>query len=308
MSAIRTRIAGWVCWTAAGIGWLFLATPRLIREWQSHVDYEHVWLVIPLLLFFGYAALRKAPLHSAICNTPDMPPNPNTAACATSAGNPIWGLGLILATAFFYIDWHLHDPFFLALGLWSAGVGACGLLFERQRFRALWFVFLLAMFLIPLPRMVTTQYLHLTLQHIAASSTAGLLSLTGISAHVTGSIITVDDSALNVAEACSGLKFMTVLILMALVAGHVMMPRAMTSRSILAAMAIPLAIVVNSLRLWVAGIILHRAGMEAADHFLHGWSVFLVYAVGMGAFMSLVWLMRSWQQLQGEEATCASAP
>lgn len=275
---MMSRFSGWTGWfpaVLAGLGLVSITVPRLAEEWTAHADYGHVWMLIPLLTVLCVRDAREA----------------------ASGGAPERGVGslvlFVLSTVCFFIDWRLREPFFLGLALWFGVMGVCGWCLDAQRAWAIRFYALPALFLVPFPRMVMVQYFHLTLQDIAASSTAGMLSLVGIAANASGTIVAVGEKTLNIEEACSGLKFMTVLVLFALFAGRVLM-REMTVRRVILCMAsIPLAVVVNSVRLWLAGIILHVWGWPSTDAFLHGWSVLLVYALGFGIFGGLIAGLRS---------------
>ena len=281
--------AGRCLWMIAGIGVVAGALPRLFHEWENNPDCGHVWLVLAVLVFLVGRDLRE------------YARSPADTSRRTSSGNAWFYLACVVATALFWVDWRLRDSFFLAQALWWASLGLAGGLMPAELFGRIRFHFVLALFLIPFPRILTTQYLHLTLQETAASSTAGLLAIWDIPARSIGTVIAVGPSGLNVDEVCSGLRFMTILVFMSLVVGRLLARRAVAVRLALAVSAVPVAIAVNCLRLWIAGYLLYRYDMHMADRFLHGWSVLIVYAAGVAAFSGLTLALQRVRMLGDEE-------
>ena len=78
-------------------------------------------------------------------------------------------------------------------------------------------------------------------------------------------------ATLQVAEACSGIRSLVSLLTLGLVYGYFADGRFVV-RLALAAVAVPIAIFVNGLRVAVAGAAAHLAGPEAATGLIHtGW-------------------------------------
>ena len=102
----------------------------------------------------------------------------------------------------------------------------------------------------------------------------------GATAESSGTIVLVAGKALNVAEACSGLKFMTTALFMALVIGRLLLEKHIAARFLLAAAGLVIAFGTNVARLVAAGFITESSGVDEAARFLHGPVVYVIYIAG----------------------------
>ena len=140
-----------------------------------------------------------------------------------------------------------------------------------------WLPFLLACLAIPLPELVT-QSLALPLQFKASRMGAALMEMRGIPVRLTGNVIRIPGHELFVTEACSGLRSLTALLSLAVLMGGLML-RAPVSRVALVALAIPIAIVINGVRVFVTGFLVYFVDPALGSGFMHvteGWLLFLV--------------------------------
>jgi exosortase len=155
-----------------------------------------------------------------------------------------------------------------------------GLTVYHYGFRQLlrwWLPFLLACLAIPLPELVT-QTLALPLQFKASRMGAAMMEMRGIPVRLTGNVIRIPGHELFVTEACSGLRSLTALLSLAVLMGGLML-RTPLSRVALVALAIPIAIVINGVRVFVTGFLVYFVSPELGSGFMHvteGWLMFLV--------------------------------
>ena len=92
-----------------------------------------------------------------------------------------------------------------------------------------------------------------------------------------GNVITLANTTLEVAEACSGIRSLISLLTLGIVYGY-FVDRRPWVRTIIALSTVPIAIVANGLRVAGTGIAAHYYGPEAAEGFFHtfsGWIVFV---------------------------------
>jgi exosortase len=147
------------------------------------------------------------------------------------------------------------------------------------RLRTLAFPLLLLATMVPLPVMVYNS-LAAPLQLLASDLATRVAQGFGVSVFRDGNIIQLAGTSLGVAEACSGLNSLSALIVGSLLLGYLLCSRT-ASRVVLFAAAIPLAIVVNILR--VAGTaLLADYNQEFALGFYHAFSGWLVFIAGFG--------------------------
>ena len=166
-----------------------------------------------------------------------------------------------------------------------------GLVVYHYGFRQLlrwWLPFLLACLSIPLPELIT-QSLALPLQFKASQMGAALLRWREIPVLLTGNVIRLPGHELFVTEACSGLRSLTALLALAVLMGGLMFKHPIT-RVLLVLLAIPIAIVINGVRVFMTGFLVFFVDPKLGEGFMHlteGWLLFLVSLASIGA---LAWL------------------
>lgn len=141
---------------------------------------------------------------------------------------------------------------------------------------------------IPIPNVIFFQ-IALPLQLIASDYAARIIKLFGIPALREGNVIELAQMKLQVVEACSGIRSLISLTMLAVVYAYFIENR--WWRRIAPVIAVvPVAIVANASRVAGAGIMAHYYGTQAAEGFMHtfsGWLVFLVTALLLLAFTKL---------------------
>lgn len=209
-------------WAFASIFW------SLIVTWWSVADYSHGFFVIPVAAYLAWSRRGSMP--------------------ELEQSAPIVGIVLLLlstAASLFgtiaYIVPLEQYPIIPALAALVLIAGGWRLLLWAGPMIA----FLL--FMIPLPHVVAT-HLALPLQQLGAAGSTYLLQAAGIPALVEGTSISLENSTLNVAFACSGLQ-------MIISFGAVCTAIAMLShyphvgKVVIALSAIPIAIAANIFRI-----------------------------------------------------------
>jgi exosortase D (VPLPA-CTERM-specific) len=141
---------------------------------------------------------------------------------------------------------------------------------------------LILVFLIPLPSFFA---FNLTLQLQLLSSKLGVLfiRLFDISVLLEGNVIDLGGYKLEVAEACSGLRYLFPLMTLALLMAY-FYKGALWKRVAVFLASIPLTVLMNSLRIGIIGVTVDRWGSEMAEGFLHefqGWAIFMASAALM---------------------------
>lgn len=107
-------------------------------------------------------------------------------------------------------------------------------------------------FMFPLPSRIETSVLF-NLQKLATIVSTYVLQLLGVIAHREGNIINIDDIQLNIVDACSGLRMLTIFVALA-VAIILVIDRPWWDRLIILISAVPIALIVNIVRVTTTGI------------------------------------------------------
>ncbi|NDC62454.1 MAG: exosortase/archaeosortase family protein [Planctomycetia bacterium] len=139
-------------------------------------------------------------------------------------------------------------------------------------FRWAWAPIVFLIFMYPLPD-EATRYLLGPLQRLATIVSTYALQTMGIDAVREGNQILLGDLQLGVVDACSGLRMLTIFIALS-VALVLIGDRDWWENIIIIASAIPIALLVNSIRITVTGLLYQIANSEIAEmvfHDLAGW-------------------------------------
>ncbi len=163
---------------------------------------------------------------------------------------------------------------------WLIFIGLCWIHLGWEKLKIIWFpvVFILAMF--PPPNAINHP---LTLKFKLLSSKIGvaIIQAYGLSAYREGNVIDLGFTQLQVVDACSGLRFLYPLIIMALLLAY-FYRGSFWKRAILVISAVPITIITNSFRIAMTGILYKHFGAAAAEGFFHGFSGMVYFHVRVG--------------------------
>jgi len=197
---------------------------------------------------------------------------------------------IALACCLFLLGKLASEFFMMRFAFVLVLVGLLWTFWGLPRLRTLAFPLLVLTTMIPLPVMVYNS-LAAPLQLMASDLATRIAQGFGVSVFRDGNIIQLAGVSLGVAEACSGLNSLSALIVGSLLLGYLLCSRTV-SRVVLFAAAIPLAIVVNILR--VAGTaLLADYNQEFAMGFYHSFSGWLVFVAGFGLLYLCARMLRA---------------
>jgi exosortase len=247
--------------------------PLFIDEWKNNPNCEHVVIALPIAIIY-----LLSNLYNLFTSSP-------LKLKQTSQQKLIIYSSLIISVSLVFCGSVIDEPFVLGVGLVLLIPSVIAVLYGTAAFNACAFPCLLLLFSIPFPPFLLRQIFHINLQRASAACSAGILNGLGIDAYISGTVVTITgayDIQLNVIEKCSGLKFITVLIFGSLLIGNMKFPNHIKGNLLLLISAAVIAFLVNVIRLVITGIIAERSGMAEALSFLHeGYSIFILYAIGM---------------------------
>ena len=119
--------------------------------------------------------------------------------------------------------------------------------------------------------------LSLHLQLLSSQIGVAFMRLFGISVFLEGNVIDLGTYKLQVAEACSGLRYLFPLMTLGVIVAYLFRGRTWM-RWCLFLSTIPITVLMNSLRIGVIGILVDNFGIAQAEGFLHwfeGWVIFI---------------------------------
>jgi exosortase len=272
---------------AVGLGFGFLyrhVVAKLVHDWGTDDNYSHGFLIVPVAIYLAWE--RRAKLADAL-------PRPSTA-----------GLLVVVLSVLVLAAGTLGAELFLTR-VSMLGVLAGGILFVYgwQHLRILIFPLAFLLLMIPIPSIVFNE-IAFPLQLLASRFGEVVLTLAGVPVLREGNVITLSNTTLEVAEACSGIRSLISLLTLAIVYGY-LVDRRPWARVALALASAPVAIVANGIRVAGTGIAAHVFGPAAAQGFFHEFSGWLVFVV---AFVLLFGVQRLIAWVAPDRTSRAQAP
>ena len=262
-----------------GLGWFALMVAAAIPVyWLGFVALGKAWItpeyshgpLIPLIsLYLFLRELRQMP-----------PPAAGTPV------NRVPGIALILFALAFGIFGNLiriPDVVTYAFILWVGGVVLVGFGWDQGRKHQLPVLHLI--FMLPLPQFIYWK-LTIVLQLISSQLGVWFIELAGIPVFLEGNVIDLGIYQLQVAEACSGLRYLFPILSFSYLFG-ILYRGPFWHKAVLFLMAAPMTVFMNSFRIGVIGVLVNSYGIEQAEGFLHvfeGWVIF-------GACIGILFLM-----------------
>ncbi len=190
--------------------------------------------------------------------------------------NRIQGLAILIFGLIFGIFGNLvriPDVVTYALIIWVAFLVLVGFGWAQGRRHQLPVLHLI--FMLPLPQFVFWQ-VTIALQLISSQIGVWFIELAGIPVFLEGNVIDLGVYKLQVAEACSGLRYLFPILSFSYLVG-ILYQGPFWHKAALFLLAAPLTVLMNSFRIGVIGVLVDSYGIEAAEGFLHifeGWVIF----------------------------------
>lgn len=236
---------------APTVAWLY-------GHWTSSVYRNGHGIFVPFVMaYLAWEYLKQ-----------DDDPEPRSSA---------WGFAFLLpAFALLALDAPIRTQAASGLALVLALPGLSLLLLGARRTHALALPLALGLFMLPIPAGALAP-IHPVLQKITAIGTGHLLPLIGVSTAREGLILHVPDVTVQVAENCSGFASLYASILTAIVLVNLI--RSPRRRLALALAVVPLALVVNIVRVAALVLLAMAYGVEIIDTWVHPATGVAVFAV-----------------------------
>lgn len=237
----------------------WLGFVSLLQAWSTP-EYSHGPLIPLISLYLFLRELRNAP--------PDDPSLPVDR-------KP--GLLLVLASLVLGIFGNLvqiPDIVTYAFILWTGGVVLTCFGWERGKRHQLPVLHLV--FMLPLPQFLYWQ-LTIFLQGVSSEIGVWFVALAGVPVYLEGNIIDLGVYKLQVAEACSGLRYLFPILSFSYLTA-ILYRGPLWHKALLLLAAAPLTVLMNSFRIGVVGVLVNSYGIEHAQGFMHffeGWIIFL---------------------------------
>ncbi|HVO63700.1 MAG TPA: exosortase A [Terriglobales bacterium] len=268
------RVSAWKATLVGGLLlWLYYpVVVRLVLQWWHDPNFSHGFFVP---IFSGYVLwLNRRNLRN-------LPSSPSW-----------YGVVILLAGLSLLILGSLGAELFLSrfsILLVSAGlvISFLGWSFQRR----ILFPWMILLLMIPIPAIIFNQ-ITFPLQLIASKAATATLQLIGIPALRDGNVIQIPAMALEVAEACSGIRSLLSLTTLTIIYGY-LMETSVGMRVGLALASVPIAIFANSLRIVGTGLTVQYWDPNRAEGFFHAFSGWLIFVVSLSMLFALHKILRT---------------
>lgn len=265
-------IRGLLPWIAAGVAFAVLfRTPiaDTARLWWTDPDAGHGLLLVPLAGLLAWRAGRVGGQRA-----------------------PIAGLMIIAAAvALRFLAGVATELFTMRVSALLALLGVIVFGLGWGQVRRWWLPLSLVLLSLPLPEIALSS-LALPLQFRASALGAALLEWRHVPVRLAGNIIQLPGHSLFVTEACSGLRSLSALLAIGLLVGGLWL-KSWWGRSLVVAAAIPIAMLLNGVRIFLTGFAVFFIDPKLGAgvmHYTEGWTMFLVALVGLAG---VAWVV-SW--------------
>jgi exosortase len=251
--------------------WLYWPTiTHLVGQWWHDPNFSHGFFVP---LFSGFVLWQER--DRLVRLTP----------------RPSWfGLAVLFVAICLLIVGQLGAELFLARFSLVVLLAGFVILFQGwTMFRAVFFPWAFLLLMIPIPAIVFNQ-ITFPLQLLASRVAARTLPLLGVPILREGNVINLPSMALEVAEACSGIRSLMSLVTLAIIYGYLTEKRIWV-RWLLAAASVPIAVVANSVRIIGTGLLVQYWDAEKAEGYFHaswGWIIFVISLLLLYALHALI--------------------
>ena len=255
--------------TAAAFGVLFWhSASTLALDWWRLPEAGHGLLLGPLALYLMWRSglieqSRPQPVLGAVLLT----------------GAVLLRIAAGLAAELFMMRVSLLGAAF-ALVIYFVGI---------RQLLSWWLPITLLILSIPLPAVVLNS-LALPLQLQASQMGAAMMEWRHVPVMVAGNVIHMPDRALFVTEACSGLRSLTALLALGVLIGGLWL-RSPWLRVLLVIAAIPIAVILNAVRIFLTGFFVYFVDPKLGEglmHYTEGWVMFIV---AFGILGALAWVL-----------------
>ncbi len=160
-------------------------------------------------------------------------------------------------------------------------------------FRLVLFPILFSFFMVPVPDTLL-GLVAFPLQLFVSDVSAQLIDFYGIPVYQEGNLLFFARYSFEVTEACSGIRSLVSFLTLGALFAY--MARNNWTKSVLLVLsAIPLSILVNLIRVTGTGILANYFGNRAAQGFLHDFSGFVVFGLGVLLMLAEVWVLNKFR-------------
>jgi exosortase D (VPLPA-CTERM-specific) len=275
MEAVSLRRTDWQ--NLGGVFALAVCLGELAGVWRSlnplldgwnQPEYSHAWLILPLAVLIFLQRFRTVHLGGS------RVPGVLVAILSIIVMLYSWATGSFTAS--------IEGAILGIIGFVWSSVGS-------EAMKTLMAPLVYLFFMVPLP---IALYISTSAEMQLLSSRLGmvLISLFHVPASLDGNIIILASARLEVAEACSGLRYLFPLVSFAFLISMLLKDR-FWKKALLLLSSVPIAIVTNAGRIAMIAVLLDRFGIDTTTGSAHAFEGFAVFSLCIALLFLEVWCL-----------------
>ncbi|OKY75784.1 MAG: exosortase [Desulfobulbaceae bacterium DB1] len=232
----------------------------MIADWEVNDNYSHGYF-IPFISAYLIYEMRDELKKGRI-----LPTN--------------WGFVLIIIGLMQLVVAKIGSEYFLQrTSMIVVLFGAALFLAGKEFAKKIWFPLVYLFFMIPVPAIIWNKFAF-PMQLFASAITEKVILALGIPIFREGNVLHLAQTTLEVVDACSGLRSLVTMFALSAVLAY-MAKGTVIKKWLLFLAAAPIAVLANIIRLTGTAALAHRFGEGVAQGFLHDFSGWLVFVLGL---------------------------
>ena len=176
------------------------------------------------------------------------------------------------------------------ISLWLMIIGYFWIIWGAKKIRIVIFPFIFLLTMFPPPTYIYSR-ITLQMQLLSSRIAEALLYFFGVPVYREGNIIDIGSTKIQVVAACSGLRYLIPMLLVGFLMGYIMRTPRLGRKVLLCLLTIPLAVLMNGVRLALTAFLARNYGswiIEGTYHEILGWFIFIVSIVFMFFMMHIM--------------------
>jgi len=250
--------------------------PDLYTAWFETSNSDNSYGALVPLISFYFAWLKREELSK------------------TEIGNSTTGLAVLIVALLLYIVGFAGNVAFLQRVMLVLSLnGLILFIFGNETYKILLFPLMFLFFMVPIPESAV-NLVSFPLQTYATIISSKIIHWFGIPVYREGHMLYFTQTQLEVAEACSGIRSISALLMLSVIFMH-QCEKSRMRRAIIVLSSVVIAFIANILRVSGTGILAHFFGAGVARGFLHEFSGMAVFAFGLLMLFAVYGLLnRTW--------------
>lgn len=251
----------------------FPAFTILAEKWRNSLDYTYAFFTVPVIMYMVWA--KRAEL------------------CKLNGGTVLGFCAVTFSTLLYIFALQIQVPTAITLSMVCTILSCFLFLFGLAAIRFLLIPTLLLLLLIPIPNQVYGT-ITLPLQLKVTDISHLLLQLADIPIFTEGNILHTPKKSFEVVEACSGLRSLIALMSLSLMLGYFTLCRA-TSILVLTIASLPVAIVVNIMRVVTMVCLYHFFDIDLTEGTYHLISGAILFSIALVLLYYIQCIIEKWE-------------